>query len=228
MVTTRPRASPRTARRAPPQSYGDSSSSQSSYGSQGSTPAYGDSSSSSQSQYGSQGSTGSYGDSSSSNQAYGQQSTGSYGDSSSSFGQTQYGQTADYGQQSQGYGQTQPYGQQGGNFSQGTADAYGAAPGGYGQTQQYGGYGQPQQQASKTMSYVALGLGIGAFIFMWITWVLGLPLGIAAVVCGAIGMKKEPTGKVFSIIGLVLGVISIIGSIFTAIVLITAAMSMTR
>jgi hypothetical protein len=91
----------------------------------------------------------------------------------------------DYGQQPPQYGQQPPqYGQQPGY---GTPPPYGQQPG-YG-AQFPGGPAGPQN----TQGLIAMILGIAAFPLLCCT-IIGLPVSIAAVVLGWLGLQKAKTG----------------------------------
>jgi Domain of unknown function (DUF4190) len=71
----------------------------------------------------------------------------------------------------------------------------------------------------------ALVLGIVAAIFFW-TVVLGIALGILAIIFGAIAMSRTNTGapnKGLATAGIVLGIVSVVGSIAFVVLLASAA-----
>ena len=78
----------------------------------------------------------------------------------------------------------------------------------YGQPQ-YGQppYGQPQYEEPKksTLAIVSLVLGIVALLLSCCCSYLSIPLGIAAVVCGAISIKNKEGGKGMAIAGMITG-----------------------
>ena len=61
-----------------------------------------------------------------------------------------------------------------------------------------------EKSDKKTLSLIALISGISSLIVIWLVPVLGLLLGIAGIVFGFIGLKKE-NAKVMAILGIVLG-----------------------
>lgn len=67
----------------------------------------------------------------------------------------------------------------------------------------------------KGLSITALVLGIISIVFAC-AWYLAIPLGIAAVICGCIGMKKG--GKGMAIGGIICGALGILIGIIWAIV----------
>ncbi|GAA1440020.1 DUF4190 domain-containing protein [Leifsonia poae] len=120
------------------------------------------------------------------------------------YGQPAYGQPA-YGQQPQ-----QPYGQPG----QPGAPAYGQQPQQpYGQPA-YGqpapGYAQPYapQVKSPVLSILSMVGGILSVVLAWV-YGLGFPFGVAAVILGFIGRKKEPAAKGFWLTGIITGFVGI-------------------
>ncbi|MDR6971439.1 DUF4190 domain-containing protein [Leifsonia shinshuensis] len=116
-----------------------------------------------------------------------------------------------YGQQPPAPGYQQPYGQQ--PYGQ---QPYGQQPGqpGYGQPA-YGqpapGYAQPYgQPAAKSpiLSILSLVGGIVGIVLN-LAWGIGFLFGIAAVVLGFIGRRKEPQARGFWLTGIILGFVSI-------------------
>lgn len=99
---------------------------------------------------------------------------------------------------------------------------YGAQPGGYpGHPGYAGGYGAPPAELPKGLAIAALVFGILALVLFW-TVFGGIILGIVAIVLGIIGMRKASKGtgggRGMAVTGLVLGILSLIGGIITAII----------
>src|SRR5690606_15918000 len=103
------------------------------------------------------------------------------------------------------------------------------------QAQPYPPQGQPQyvaqpvyiQQApSNGLAVTSMVLGIVAVVFSWF-WILGLPLGVAAVVTGHLGVNKSKfsggAGNGQAVAGLVTGYIAAAFGIFLLIITIIAA-----
>ncbi|NYF12943.1 hypothetical protein HDC34_001237 [Pseudoclavibacter sp. JAI123] len=121
--------------------------------------------------------------------------------------------------------------------SAGQAPAYGSAPGqgqgqpqGYGATQGYATPGYPTQSATpkRTLSIVGLSLGgVGVLLGLLGQFYLGLPLGVAGLICAIMAKKREPQagairtwGFWVSIASIVISaVVGIIGVIFAAVFL---------
>ena len=72
----------------------------------------------------------------------------------------------------------------------------------------------------KGLSIASLVLGILGLLGSWVAF--GGLLGLVVIILGAIGVKKEPTGKGMSITGIVLGALSLVGAIIALIVIIVA------
>lgn len=84
-----------------------------------------------------------------------------------------------------------------------------------------GGFpGAPQQPVGKGLAITALVLGIVAVVFSFLPFI-GLPVGLAAVIVGIIGMTRKGAAKPMPLIGAILGGLGVIISI---IVMIVAAM----
>lgn len=79
----------------------------------------------------------------------------------------------------------------------------------------YSGESSPQEGGSKdTLAIVALVLGC-INLLSWCIPLCGLPLSIGGIICGVMGMGS-PTKKVMAIIGLILSVLCLIGSVINA------------
>lgn len=130
-----------------------------------------------------------------------------------------------------------PYGQapSAGHAPAGAADAYGApqtqgqAPG-YGAPQGYATPGYPAQSAApkRTLSIVGLSLGgVGVLLGLFGQFYIGLPLGIAGLICAIMAKKREPQAGGIRVAGfwvsigaiVISAVIGIIGIIFAAVFL---------
>ena len=222
------------------QDYGQSASAQNTYGQaqqQNATPP----NSTQQNQYGQ------YGAQSSSQNAYGQnaaQSTSAqdaaaqgalaqntYGQQQYGYGQYSYGQDASYqaqpAQQNQyGYGQDASYQAQPADYhyqqnsyqQQPQQDAYG-----YGQPAGYP-YAAPIVKKAPGMALAAMILGIAAVLTGF--FVFGALLGIAAIILGALSLKKAKeagAGKGFAITGIVTGAVAVLFSLCMLFVYISVA-----
>ncbi|WP_298489866.1 DUF4190 domain-containing protein [uncultured Rothia sp.] len=222
------------------QDYGQSASAQNTYGQaqqQNATPQ----NSTQQNQYGQ------YGAQSSSQNAYGQnaaQSTSAqdaaaqgalaqntYGQQQYGYGQYSYGQDASYqaqpAQQNQyGYGQDASYQAQPADYhyqqnsyqQQPQQDAYG-----YGQPAGYP-YAAPIVKKAPGMALAAMILGIAAVLTGF--FVFGALLGIAAIILGALSLKKAKeagAGKGFAITGIVTGAVAVLFSLCMLFVYISVA-----
>lgn len=207
------------------QDYGQSASAQNTYGQtqqQNATPQ----NSAQQSQYGQ------FGAQPSSQNAYGQnvaQGTSAQGAATqNTYGQAQpaqqqygYGQDASYqaqpAQQNQyGYGQEASYQAQPADYNyqqnsyqqQPQQDAYG-----YGQPAGYP-YAAPVTKKAPGMALAAMILGIAAVLTGF--FVFGALLGIAAIILGALSLKKTKevgAGKAFALTGIITGAVSVLISI---------------
>lgn len=112
----------------------------------------------------------------------------------------------------------------------GAAPAYGA-PQSQGQSQGYGapqGYatpGYPAQSAApkRTLSIVALSLGGAGILLTFVTAFLGLPLGIAGLVCAIMAKSREPQAGPLRVWGLWVSIAAIVLSVIVAIIGIVAA-----
>jgi hypothetical protein len=124
----------------------------------------------------------------------GNQGQDPYGQQPPYGGQPPYGQQPpqapppQYGEQPPQYGQPQ-YSEQPGLYP--SAPGYPPAPG-----YPASGYGAPAGQPSNTQGLVAMILGIISLVLVCaiITWIIGLPLGVAAAVLGYLGKKKAEQG----------------------------------
>lgn len=76
-----------------------------------------------------------------------------------------------------------------------------------------------EKSDKKTLSLIALISGASSLIVIWLLPVLGLLLGIAGIIFGIIGLKKE-NAKVMAILGIVFGGILVL---LTALLLIALA-----
>lgn len=204
------------------QDYGQAPSAQNTYGQaqqQNATPQ----NSAQQNQYGQ------FGAQSSSQNAYGQnaaQGTSAQGAATqNTYGQAQqqygYGQDASYqaqpAQQNQyGYGQEASYQAQPADYNyqqnsyqqQPQQDAYG-----YGQPAGYP-YAAPVTKKAPGMALAAMILGIAAVLTGF--FVFGALLGIAAIILGALSLKKTKevgAGKAFALTGIITGAVSVLISI---------------
>lgn len=202
------------------QDYGQSASAQNSYGQaqqQNATPQ----NSTQQNQYGQ------FGAQPSSQNAYGQnaaQGTSAQGASAqNTYGQQQYGYGQDASYQAQpaqqnqyGYGQDASYQAQPADYNyqqnsyqqQPQQDAYG-----YGQPAGYP-YAAPVTKKAPGMALAAMILGIAAVLTGF--FVFGALLGIAAIILGALSLKKTKevgAGKAFALTGIITGAVSVLISI---------------
>ena len=206
------------------QDYGQSASAQNSYGQ--AQQNSGQQSSAQQSQYGQ------FGAQPSSQNAYGQnvaQGTSAQGASAqgasaqNTYGQQQYGYGQDASYQAQpaqqnqyGYGQDASYQAQPADYNyqqnsyqqQPQQDAYG-----YGQPAGYP-YAAPVTKKAPGMALAAMILGIAAVLTGF--FVFGALLGIAAIILGALSLKKTKevgAGKAFALTGIITGAVSVLISI---------------
>lgn len=202
------------------QDYGQSASAQNTYGQaqqQNATPQ----NSTQQNQYGQ------FGAQPSSQNAYGQnaaQGTSAQGASAqNTYGQQQYGYGQDASYQAQpaqqnqyGYGQDASYQAQPADYNyqqnsyqqQPQQDAYG-----YGQPAGYP-YAAPVTKKAPGMALAAMILGIAAVLTGF--FVFGALLGIAAIILGALSLKKVKevgAGKAFALTGIITGAVSVLISI---------------
>ena len=202
------------------QDYGQSASAQNTYGQaqqQNATPQ----NSTQQNQYGQ------FGAQPSSQNAYGQnvaQGTSAQGASAqNTYGQQQYGYGQDASYQAQpaqqnqyGYGQDASYQAQPADYNyqqnsyqqQPQQDAYG-----YGQPAGYP-YAAPVTKKAPGMALAAMILGIAAVLTGF--FVFGALLGIAAIILGALSLKKTKevgAGKAFALTGIITGAVSVLISI---------------
>lgn len=100
---------------------------------------------------------------------------------------------------------------------------YGAQPGGYpGYPGYSGGYGAPPAELPKGLAIAALIFGILALVLFW-TAFGGIILGLVAIILGIVGMRKAKKGtgggRGMAVTGLVLGILSLLGGIITAVIL---------
>ena len=206
------------------QDYGQSASAQNSYGQAQQNSGQQSSaqqSSAQQSQYGQ------FGAQPSSQNAYGQnvaQGTSAQGASAqNTYGQQQYGYGQDASYQAQpaqqnqyGYGQDASYQAQPADYNyqqnsyqqQPQQDAYG-----YGQPAGYP-YAAPVTKKAPGMALAAMILGIAAVLTGF--FVFGALLGIAAIILGALSLKKTKevgAGKAFALTGIITGAVSVLISI---------------
>ena len=206
------------------QDYGQSASAQNSYGQAQQNSGQQSSaqqSSAQQSQYGQ------FGAQPSSQNAYGQnvaQGTSAQGASAqNTYGQQQYGYGQDASYQAQpaqqnqyGYGQEASYQAQPSDYNyqqnsyqqQPQQDAYG-----YGQPAGYP-YAAPIVKKAPGMALAAMILGIAAVLTGF--FVFGALLGIAAIILGALSLKKTKevgAGKAFALTGIITGAVSVLISI---------------
>ena len=206
------------------QDYGQSASAQNSYGQAQQNSGQQSSaqqSSAQQSQYGQ------FGAQPSSQNAYGQnvaQGTSAQGASAqNTYGQQQYGYGQDASYQAQpaqqnqyGYGQEASYQAQPADYNyqqnsyqqQPQQDAYG-----YGQPAGYP-YAAPVTKKAPGMALAAMILGIAAVLTGF--FVFGALLGIAAIILGALSLKKTKevgAGKAFALTGIITGAVSVLISI---------------
>lgn len=189
------------------QDYGQSASAQNTYGQaqqQNATPQ----NSTQQNQYGQ------FGAQSSSQNAYGQ----NVAQGTSAQGVAAQGASAQntYGQQQYGYGQDASYQAQPADYNyqqnsyqqQPQQDAYG-----YGQPAGYP-YAAPVTKKAPGMALAAMILGIAAVLTGF--FVFGALLGIAAIILGALSLKKTKevgAGKAFALTGIITGAVSVLISI---------------
>ena len=184
------------------QDYGQSASAQNTYGQaqqQNATPQ----NSTQQNQYGQ------FGAQPSSQNAYGQnaaQGTSAQGASAqNTYGQQQYG----YGQDASYQAQPADYNYQQNSYQQQPQqDAYG-----YGQPAGYP-YAAPVTKKAPGMALAAMILGIAAVLTGF--FVFGALLGIAAIILGALSLKKTKevgAGKAFALTGIITGAVSVLISI---------------
>ena len=188
------------------QDYGQSASAQNSYGQAQQNSGQQSSaqqSSAQQSQYGQ------FGAQPSSQNAYGQnvaQGTSAQGASAqNTYGQQQYG----YGQDASYQAQPADYNYQQNSYQQQPQqDAYG-----YGQPAGYP-YAAPVTKKAPGMALAAMILGIAAVLTGF--FVFGALLGIAAIILGALSLKKTKevgAGKAFALTGIITGAVSVLISI---------------
>ena len=211
------------------QEYGQSASAQNSYGQ--AQQNSGQQSSAQQSQYGQ------FGAQPSSQNAYGQnvaQGTSAQGASAqNTYGQQQYGYGQDASYQAQpaqqnqyGYGQEASYQAQPSDYNyqqnsyqqQPQQDAYG-----YGQPAGYP-YAAPIVKKAPGMALAAMILGIVGVVTGF--FVFGALLGIAAIILGALSLKKVKeagAGKGFAITGIVTGAVAVLFSLCMLFVYISVA-----
>lgn len=211
------------------QDYGQSASAQNSYGQ--AQQNSGQQSSAQQSQYGQ------FGAQPSSQNAYGQnvaQGTSAQGASAqNTYGQQQYGYGQDASYQTQpaqqnqyGYGQEASYQAQPADYNyqqnsyqqQPQQDAYG-----YGQPAGYP-YAAPIVKKAPGMALAAMILGIVGVVTGF--FVFGALLGIAAIILGALSLKKVKeagAGKGFAITGIVTGAVAVLFSLCMLFVYISVA-----
>ena len=211
------------------QDYGQSASAQNSYGQ--AQQNSGQQSSAQQSQYGQ------FGAQPSSQNAYGQnvaQGTSAQGASAqNTYGQQQYGYGQDASYQAQpaqqnqyGYGQEASYQAQPADYNyqqnsyqqQPQQDAYG-----YGQPAGYP-YAAPIVKKAPGMALAAMILGIVGVVTGF--FVFGALLGIAAIILGALSLKKVKeagAGKGFAITGIVTGAVAVLFSLCMLFVYISVA-----
>lgn len=211
------------------QDYGQSASAQNSYGQ--AQQNSGQQSSAQQSQYGQ------FGAQPSSQNAYGQnvaQGTSAQGASAqNTYGQQQYGYGQDASYQAQpaqqnqyGYGQEASYQAQPSDYNyqqnsyqqQPQQDAYG-----YGQPAGYP-YAAPIVKKAPGMALAAMILGIVGVVTGF--FVFGALLGIAAIILGALSLKKVKeagAGKGFAITGIVTGAVAVLFSLCMLFVYISVA-----
>lgn len=212
------------------QDYGQSASAQNTYG-QTQQQNSGQQSSAQQSQYGQ------FGAQPSSQNAYGQnvaQGTSAQGASAqNTYGQQQYGYGQDASYQTQpaqqnqyGYGQEASYQAQPADYNyqqnsyqqQPQQDAYG-----YGQPAGYP-YAAPIVKKAPGMALAAMILGIVGVVTGF--FVFGALLGIAAIILGALSLKKVKeagAGKGFAITGIVTGAVAVLFSLCMLFVYISVA-----
>ncbi|PJJ82161.1 hypothetical protein CLV85_1352 [Salinibacterium amurskyense] len=68
------------------------------------------------------------------------------------------------------------------------------------------GFAMPRRTSTRTMSVLALSLGIASFFFAQ-----SIVVPLAAVILGVFGLRDEPTGRGFSIWGIVLACVATFG-----------------
>lgn len=89
---------------------------------------------------------------------------------------------------------------------------------GYQQSNQPGGFPEaPKAPVGKGLAITALVLGIVALVFCWLPF-LGIPVGIAAIIVGIIGMTRKGASKPMPLIGAILGGLGLVLSIIVIIV----------
>ena len=89
--------------------------------------------------------------------------------------------------------------------------------------QQFNQQQMPQENPGKTLSIVALVLGIVGLLLSCVTaWYLGLWLSIAALVCGIMGRNQTPQGMPngMAVAGIVLGVVGILTGVVMIILMV--------
>ncbi|PPG28015.1 hypothetical protein [Pseudoclavibacter sp. RFBB5] len=117
--------------------------------------------------------------------------------------------------------------------SAGQAPAYGSAPGqgqgqpqGYGATQGYATPGYPTQSATpkRTLSIVGLSLGgVGVLLGLLGQFYLGLPLGVAGLICAIMAKKREPQAGAIRTWGFWVSIAAIVISAIVGIIFIAGA-----
>ena len=117
--------------------------------------------------------------------------------------------------------------------SAGQAPAYGSAPGqgqgqpqGYGATQGYATPGYPTQSATpkRTLSIVGLSLGgVGVLLGLLGQFYLGLPLGVAGLICAIMAKKREPQAGAIRTWGFWVSIAAIVISAVVGIIFIAGA-----
>ncbi|WP_371030186.1 hypothetical protein [Pseudoclavibacter sp. JSM 162008] len=121
--------------------------------------------------------------------------------------------------------------------SAGQAPAYGSAPGpgpgqgpgqpqGYGATQGYATPGYPTQSAmpKRTLSIVGLSLGgVGVLLGLLGQFYLGLPLGVAGLICAIMAKKREPQAGAIRTWGFWVSIAAIVISAIVGIIFIAGA-----
>lgn len=75
--------------------------------------------------------------------------------------------------------------------------------------QDMGGYNAPQNQGSSTLAIVSLICGIAGIVISCCCC-LGPAAGIAAIITGAISIKKQNPGKGMAIAGIITGAVSVV------------------
>ncbi|PPG38799.1 hypothetical protein [Pseudoclavibacter sp. RFBA6] len=113
--------------------------------------------------------------------------------------------------------------------SAGQAPAYGAAQGqsqGHSATQGYATPGYPTQSATpkRTLSIVGLSLGgVGVLLGLLGQFYLGLPLGVAGLICAIMAKKREPQAGAIRTWGFWVSIASIVISAIVGIIFIAGA-----